>query len=237
MFGGLVFYYYLCNAIQNKSINQLKELIMVNNIFANGTVFYTPIDGDIYACRFKRLFLEINAIFAIRDDQTINIGDYDNCDISICGAVLEIANRTEPVTFGTKGIDPCRIYRTVDDCLSDVKPLFFKQGDRLKLNVIIICNMGDELCPSNAFWTCVDKTERGDWFKLHTFRWIDLKAQEVPFKGPSSGEQYPYIFVNDSKPVFDMVKCEWIVDALYNVECFSSRTECINAHPVKVHMF
>ena len=143
---------------------------MVNNIFANGTVFYTPIDGDIYACRFKRLFLEINAIFAIRDDQTINIGDYDNCDISICGAVLEIANRTEPVTFGTKGIDPCRIYRTVDDCLSDVKPLFFKQGDRLKLNVIIIGNMGDELCPSNAFWTCVDKTERGDWFKLHTFR-------------------------------------------------------------------
>lgn len=207
---------------------------MVNNIFANGTVFYTPINGDIYACRFKRLFLAINAIFAIRDDQTINIGDYDNCDISICGAVLEIANRTEPVTFGTKGIDPCRIYRTVDDCLSDVKPLFFKQGDRLRLNVIIIGNMGDELCPSNAFWTCVDKTDdnRGDWFKLHTFRWVDLKVQEVPFKGPSSG-----LYVNDSKPVFDMVKCEWIVDSLYNAECFSSRTECINAHPVKVHMF
>ena len=25
MFGGLVFYYYLCNAIQNESINQLKK--------------------------------------------------------------------------------------------------------------------------------------------------------------------------------------------------------------------
>ena len=107
---------------------------MKQNIFSyKNAVFYTHINGCVHECRFKKLLLAIKSL-CYWNDKDANLGcgcpglNIVRMDVSIAGH-----NGTFGMNDGV--FDPNRIYRSIEDCIKDTKPIFYSSGKFLKLDV------------------------------------------------------------------------------------------------------
>lgn len=206
--------------------------MMENNIFNSENVFYVNINNEVFECKFKNMYMPIISLtdedFA--DPAIVELSfPIKYIQLLVCGGIGLLEWNEEYHKF-----NPLNIYRSVDDCINNVNPLFKKsKNGRLFLSTLIMADLETELTPKDAFWKAEKSVDGNNQrYKLHTYIWNGMSAEERKFRGALLS-----IINGNGEPLFDIVSQQWVVDKEYIEKGYKTYDDCVNSNHVKVHRF
>lgn len=205
---------------------------MENNIFNSENVFYINLNNEVFECKFKGMYMPIIALTEedFADPATVELAfSIKYIQLLVCGEKGLLKWNGQYNNF-----NPLKIYRSVDDCINDVNPLFnvSKKG-QLFLSTLIMADLDTELTPKDAFWKYEKSVDGNNQrYRLHTYIWNGMSAEEHEFRGALLN-----IVNGNGYPLYDIVSQQWVVDKEYDGKCYKTYDECVNSNHVKVHRF
>lgn len=219
-------------------------------------VFYTKINGEVYAMRFKHLLVD----FGVLNERELEFErDIDNDfpstlknatitlfkKFSSMGIKLIVAEfapigeekiwkrygmKTEDKTF-----NPYRIYSTIEDCVDEVNPLFVKGWDSLLYMKEEYRISLDEITPTNFVWEKAGRDFCGRMtYILYTYIWDGSRSVR---KCVERTQNYlDYMNLNNNL-IYDIIEEKLIFDDDIKEIGYCSEEECRRNNAVKVHLF
>ena len=219
-------------------------------------VFYTKINGEVYAMRFKALLVDVNAL---------SEREFEFNGIMI-GSTPKLENATMTLfknRFSLKGIkhivaefaptgeermwncsihvdsdhtfNPYGIYNTIEDCVNEVNPLFVRGFNYILRMKDDYCISLDKITPSNIAWENSGYNIYGYLtYTPYTYIWDGSKAVR---KRVTLRDKYLGYYNPNTNMLYDIITEQLIFDDKVKEIGYSSKEECCRHNAVKVHLF
>lgn len=203
-----------------------------NNIFNGNKILYTMIDGEVYAVQILDMYMPVDNVIPIIDGNTIALSKILSIRLKITEKGTKVYNKNNfELSIKQLGDLLCNTYKTIDDCIYKMHPIFkFNEAREIELVEPLQYNM-ETLCPEKAKWG----TQYDGTFTLETWGWDGTKPVKCYFNSPSNegiawGNQH-------RTPLYNAVKDKWLVNSEYYKQLYPTFDACLNAHSIKVHLF
>ena len=221
-------------------------------------MFYTKINGEVYAMRFKAIVVgmgllnerelrfngEVNDIPKNLANVTLTLFKYRFSELRIIHIVAEFAPTGEERMWHCQGEDyfrcektfnPYAIYRTIKECIDEVNPLFEKGLKNTIRMTDEYCVSLDEITPSNITWVYYGRDIYGNLtYAPYTYIW---NGSEVERKFVSMSGTYMTARYFQSNMLYNIISDKLIFNDWFNDVGYKSDKECRKYNDVKVHLF
>lgn len=212
---------------------------MINNIFSSAAnnIFYIKINGEVYEMKFENIVMPMASI---KPDE-FGLEVLNNREISTIRVNIASLGSKLWHTYGCNtGLPVTRIYKTLDDCVNGVNPIFkFHRFSLTFTNAIepIIAN-AEELLMDGAYWSKETNIYGHNYLLMRTYHWNGTEVISKRVFSPNTEETKSLVFDNSYENIhYDLVTKKHIVDSEYQKTCYATYEECVNDNFVKVHRF
>lgn len=224
-------------------------------------VFYTKIDGEVYAMRFKAIVVgmgrlnerelrfngEVNDIPKNLANVTLTLFKYRFSELRIIHIVAEFAPTGEERMWHCQGVEyfrcektfnPYAIYRTIKDCIAEVHPLFEKGLNNTIRMTDEYCVSLDDITPSNITWEYSGRDIYGNLtYDPYTYIWNEWSESKVERKHVSMSGTYMTARYYQSNMLYNIISDKLIFSDWFKDDGYKSDKECRKYNDVKVHLF
>ncbi len=219
-------------------------------------VFYTKINGGVYAMRFKALLVDVNGLsereFEFNGGMIGSTPKLENATMTlfknrfslkgIKHIVAEFAPTCEERVWNSSiyvdsdhTFNPYSIYNTIEDCVNELNPLFVRGFNYILRMKDDYCISLDKITPLNITWEYSGRDIYGCLtYTPYTYIWDGSKAIR---KRVTLCDKYLGYNNSNANMLYDIITEQLIFDDKVKEIGYSSKEECCRHNAVQVHLF